>query len=105
VLLIPPPCAARTRLWRRRRDRSAFLFNTEWKGRPWTDCVFYELHVGAFGGFAGVKAALPRLAEFGVTAVELTPISAFPGDLTGAMTACWRMRRIRRMARRTTSRR
>ena len=37
--------------------------NTEWKGRPLTDCVFYELHVGAFGGFAGVEAALPRLAE------------------------------------------
>ena len=55
--------------------------NTEWKGRPWTDCVFYELHVGAFGGFAGVKAALPPIAEFGVTAVELMPISAFPGDL------------------------
>jgi maltooligosyltrehalose trehalohydrolase len=54
--------------------------NTAWKGRPWTDCVFYELHVGAFGGFAGVTAALPRLAELGVTAVELMPISAFPGD-------------------------
>jgi maltooligosyltrehalose trehalohydrolase len=55
--------------------------NTEWKGRPWTDCVFYELHVGAFGGYGGVAAALPRLAELGVTAVELMPISAFPCDL------------------------
>ena len=54
--------------------------NTSWKGRPFTDCVFYELHVGAFGGFAGVKAALPRLAELGVTAIELMPIGAFPGD-------------------------
>jgi maltooligosyltrehalose trehalohydrolase len=54
--------------------------NTEWKGRSFTDCVFYELHVGAFGGYAGVMAALPRLAELGVTAVELMPISAFPGD-------------------------
>jgi maltooligosyltrehalose trehalohydrolase len=54
--------------------------NVAWSGRPWTDCVFYELHVGAFGGFAGVKAALPRLADLGVTAVELMPISAFPGD-------------------------
>ena len=54
--------------------------NTNWKGRPFTDCVFYELHVGAFGGFAGVAAALPRLADLGVTAVELMPISAFPGD-------------------------
>jgi 1,4-alpha-glucan branching enzyme len=56
--------------------------NTEWKGRPWTGCVFYELHVGAFAGFAGVKAALPRLAEFGVTAVELKSLGdppALPG--------------------------
>ena len=55
--------------------------NAEWKGRPWTDCVFYELHVGAFGGYSGVTSALPRLAELGITAVELMPISAFPGDL------------------------
>jgi malto-oligosyltrehalose trehalohydrolase len=54
--------------------------HTNWKGRPFTDCVFYELHVGAFGGFGGVAAALPRLADLGVTAVELMPISAFPGD-------------------------
>jgi maltooligosyltrehalose trehalohydrolase len=54
--------------------------NTNWKGRPFTDCVFYELHVGAFGGFNGVVVALRRLADLGVTAVELMPISAFPRD-------------------------
>ena len=54
--------------------------NTEWKGRPWQEAVFYEVHVGAFGGFSGVMEALPRLARLGITAVELMPINAFPGD-------------------------
>lgn len=50
-----------------------------WKGRPWDETVLYELHAGAFGGFAGVQAALPALAELGITAVELMPINDFPG--------------------------
>lgn len=51
-----------------------------WRGRPWHETVLYELHVGAFGGFAGVQAALPILADLGVTAVELMPINDFPGE-------------------------
>ncbi len=50
-----------------------------WRGRPWHETVLYELHAGAFGGFAGVQAALPTLAELGVTAIELMPINDFPG--------------------------
>ncbi|WP_295137516.1 malto-oligosyltrehalose trehalohydrolase [uncultured Reyranella sp.] len=50
-----------------------------WAGRPWHETVLYELHVGAFGGFAGVQAALPILADLGVTAIELMPINDFPG--------------------------
>ena len=53
--------------------------HTGWRGRPWHETVLYELHVGAFGGFAGVQAALPILADLGVTAVELMPINDFPG--------------------------
>jgi malto-oligosyltrehalose trehalohydrolase len=53
--------------------------NAEWRGRPWHETVLYELHVGAFGGFAGVEAALPALAQLGVTAIELMPINDFPG--------------------------
>lgn len=53
--------------------------NTGWLGRPWHETVLYELHAGAFGGFAGVQAALPRLADLGVTAVELMPVNDFPG--------------------------
>jgi len=53
--------------------------NAGWRGRPWRDCVLYELHAGLFGGFDGVKAALPQLAELGVTAVELMPVGDFSG--------------------------
>ncbi len=52
----------------------------DWQGRPWAEAVLYELHAGAFGGFAGVQAALPALAELGVTAVELMPVNDFPGN-------------------------
>ncbi|BBD80322.1 malto-oligosyltrehalose trehalohydrolase [Aerosticca soli] len=51
----------------------------EWRGRPWREAVVYELHVGLFGGFNGVREALPRLRELGVTAIELMPIAQFPG--------------------------
>ncbi|MGD9880706.1 MAG: malto-oligosyltrehalose trehalohydrolase [Reyranella sp.] len=53
--------------------------NADWRGRPWRDSVLYELHTGLFGGFDGVRAALPRLAELGITAVELMPVSDFSG--------------------------
>jgi maltooligosyltrehalose trehalohydrolase len=51
----------------------------EWTGRPWPETVLYELHVGTYGGFAGVAADLDRLAGLGITAVELMPVSDFPG--------------------------
>ena len=53
-----------------------------WTGRPWTETVLYELHVGAFtpaGTFAGVTERLDYLAAMGVTAIELMPIAAFSG--------------------------
>jgi maltooligosyltrehalose trehalohydrolase len=52
---------------------------TEWRGRPWEETVFYEVHAGLFGGFEGVARELPRLAQLGVTAIELMPIAEFPG--------------------------
>ncbi|KRE17582.1 hypothetical protein ASE66_29400 [Bosea sp. Root483D1] len=51
-----------------------------WRGRPWRETVLYELHVGLFGGFAGVERELPRLADLGITAIELMPIADFPGS-------------------------
>jgi maltooligosyltrehalose trehalohydrolase len=54
--------------------------HSQWTGRPWHEAVIYELHVGALGGYAGVEKHLPRLAELGVTAVELMPLAQFPGE-------------------------
>ena len=53
-----------------------------WSGRPWHEAVIYELHAGAFspsGTFLGMLAQLPRLADLGVTAIELMPVAAFAG--------------------------
>jgi len=62
-------------------DPAAFQWQADdWQGRPWEETVLYELHVGAFGGYRGVLAELPRLKALGVTAVELMPLSEFPGD-------------------------
>jgi maltooligosyltrehalose trehalohydrolase len=51
----------------------------DWLGRPWIETVFYEVHVGAAGGFRSLRDDLPRLKTLGVTAIELMPINDFPG--------------------------
>jgi len=65
-------------------DAGAFSWtDAGWRGVPRRDLVIYELHVGTFspeGTFAGVAARLPHLRDLGVTAVELMPVAAFPGD-------------------------
>lgn len=53
--------------------------NTQWKGRPWEETIIYEVHPGTLGGFEGIRGRLQYLAELGVTAIELMPISEFPG--------------------------
>lgn len=53
-----------------------------WRGRPWSEAVVYELHVGAFtraGTFAAVEKRLVDLARLGITAIELMPVADFPG--------------------------
>jgi malto-oligosyltrehalose trehalohydrolase len=52
----------------------------DWRGRPWTEVVLYEVHVGVGGGFRGVRDDLPRLKDLGVTAIELMPLNDFPGQ-------------------------
>jgi malto-oligosyltrehalose trehalohydrolase len=54
----------------------------DWKGRPWEDAVFSEIHVGTFtreGTFRAVVDRLDHLADTGITALELMPLSDFPG--------------------------
>jgi maltooligosyltrehalose trehalohydrolase len=56
--------------------------DANWSGRPWSEAVVYELHVGAFtptGTFAAVEPRLDELAGLGITAIELMPIADFPG--------------------------
>lgn len=61
-------------------DHHAYQWKaTDWRGRPWHEAIIYELHVGLFGGFAKVEAALPGLVKLGITAIELMPINEFPG--------------------------
>lgn len=51
-----------------------------WNGRLWHETVLYELHVGIYAGFVGVKSKLSALAAMGFTAVCLMPIASFPGN-------------------------
>ncbi len=51
----------------------------DWKGRPWTETIIYEVHPGAAGGFRAIRDDLPRLKSLGVTAIELMPVNDFPG--------------------------
>jgi maltooligosyltrehalose trehalohydrolase len=54
----------------------------DWKGRPWHECIFSEIHTGTFtpeGTFRSAIEKLDHLAAAGFTAVELMPIADFPG--------------------------
>jgi malto-oligosyltrehalose trehalohydrolase len=54
--------------------------HNDWSGRHWAETVIYELHAGLLGGFRGVTDQLPRLADLGVTAIELMPVNDFAGS-------------------------
>ncbi|MDQ2779539.1 MAG: alpha-amylase family glycosyl hydrolase, partial [Pseudomonadota bacterium] len=65
-------------------DPTAYGWRTpEWKGRPWQETVFYELHTGTFtpqGTFDAVIDKLDHLRDLGITAVELMPVAQFAGN-------------------------
>ena len=62
-------------------DHAAYAWtHTNWCGRPWRETVLYEVHAGLLGGYLGIEAHLPHLVELGVTALELMPLNAFPGQ-------------------------
>lgn len=57
--------------------------DSHWHGRPWEEAVIYELHTGTFSPeatFTGAEKKLDYLLDLGVTAIELMPVSAFPGQ-------------------------
>lgn len=64
-------------------DPQAYLWrNDSWQGRPWEEAVLYELHTGCFseaGTFDGIRNRLDYLADLGVTAIEIMPVSDFEG--------------------------
>jgi 1,4-alpha-glucan branching enzyme/maltooligosyltrehalose trehalohydrolase len=56
--------------------------NRSWSGRPWEESVIYELHIGSFtaeGTFRAAIERLPHLADVGITAIQIMPVSDFPG--------------------------
>jgi|HubBroStandDraft_5_1064220.scaffolds.fasta_scaffold01393_5 maltooligosyltrehalose trehalohydrolase len=64
-------------------DLASFEWSdSAWRGLELCDLVIYELHVGTFteaGTLDAAIADLDRLRELGVTAIELMPLSQFPG--------------------------
>ncbi|RZI73984.1 MAG: malto-oligosyltrehalose trehalohydrolase [Variovorax sp.] len=54
-----------------------------WRGRPWSEAVIYELHIGTFtpeGTFAAAQRRLPDLVALGFTVIEIMPVADFPGQ-------------------------
>jgi malto-oligosyltrehalose trehalohydrolase len=64
-------------------DPSAFKWRSKWTGRPWSEVVLYEAHVGTFtpeGTFAAMAEKLDHLVDAGFTALELCPVAQFAGN-------------------------
>jgi len=65
-------------------NHERFLWSDDrWKGRKLDDSIIYELHVGTFtpgGDFHSAVERLSYLADLGINAVEIMPVSQFPGE-------------------------
>ncbi|HYH54971.1 MAG TPA: malto-oligosyltrehalose trehalohydrolase, partial [Anseongella sp.] len=56
--------------------------DSSWKGIPFKELVIYELHTGTFteeGTFEAIIPLLDDLAGTGINAIELMPVTQFPG--------------------------
>ncbi|WP_108395474.1 malto-oligosyltrehalose trehalohydrolase [Devosia submarina] len=64
-------------------DLGDYAWRTDdWQGRPWEEMVIYEMHVGSFTKEGTYRAAIDRLdhlQQLGVTALQIMPLSDFPG--------------------------
>ncbi|RYE43430.1 MAG: malto-oligosyltrehalose trehalohydrolase, partial [Sphingobacteriales bacterium] len=59
------------------------FIDQNWIGIPLEQYIIYELHIGTFtpeGTFLSAINKLDHLLELGITAVEIMPISSFPGE-------------------------
>jgi maltooligosyltrehalose trehalohydrolase len=64
-------------------DHDAFRWTDgRWRGRSLRNSIMYEMHTGTFsemGTFDGAVEHIDHLAALGVDAVELLPVTAYPG--------------------------
>jgi maltooligosyltrehalose trehalohydrolase len=85
---LPDPCSRRQPEGLRGPSRVVDPVRLAWTDERWhgvalAELVLYELHVGTFsdeGTFAGAIPHLRALRELGVTAIELMPVAAMPGE-------------------------
>jgi maltooligosyltrehalose trehalohydrolase len=65
-------------------DHQSFAWqDTDWHGIDKEDMIIYEIHVGTFtdeGTFASAMRKLDDLEELGINAIEIMPVSQFPGS-------------------------
>ncbi len=65
-------------------DANSFQWTDQnWTSFPFNQYILYELHVGTFtkeGTFDAVIPYLDELYQLGVNAIELLPVSQFPGE-------------------------
>jgi maltooligosyltrehalose trehalohydrolase len=65
-------------------DHALFQWSDDgWQGRALEEYIIYELHVGTFtdeGTFEAIVACLDYFKDLGVNAIELMPVSQFPGS-------------------------
>jgi len=65
-------------------DLKSFTWSDEsWQNYPLCDYLLYELHTGTFtaeASFEGIIGKLDYLKDLGITAIELMPVAAFPGE-------------------------
>ena len=65
-------------------NHSTFVWTDDnWKGIPLSELVLYEVHVGTFTPEGTFQAVIPRLNDLkntGINAIELMPVTAFPGE-------------------------
>ena len=65
-------------------NHSTFVWtDNNWKGISLHELVLYEVHVGTFTPERTFQAIIPRLNDLkntGINALELMPVTAFPGE-------------------------